>query len=43
MTFKLGNNVVFIDSIQFLSSNLEDLVKNVPKICLKNSVKNNQN
>ena len=27
----LGNNLVFMDSFQFMSSSLENLVKNVPK------------
>ena len=31
MAFMLGNNLVFLDSFQFMSSSLEDLVKNITK------------
>ena len=30
MTFILNKNLVFIDSIQFMNSSLEELVKNLP-------------
>ena len=31
MSFMLGKNLVFIDSMQFINSSLENLVKNLPE------------
>jgi len=31
----LGNNVVFIDSFQLMSSSLDELVSNLPNLSLK--------
>ena len=43
MTFIIGKNLVFIDTMQFMNSRLEKLVKNLPdlSISLKNFVENN--
>ena len=38
--FMLGKNLVFIDSLQFMNSSLENLVKNLPKINLSIFLKN---
>ena len=35
MAFMLGRNLVFIDSFQFMSSSLENLVKNLPEESFK--------
>ena len=35
MAFMLGYNLVFIDSFQFMSSSLDQLVNNLPKEKLK--------
>ena len=35
MAFMLGNNLVFLDSFQFMSSGLEKLVSNIPRKSLK--------
>ena len=35
MAFMLGNHLIFIDSYQFMSSSLEELVSNLPKKSLK--------
>ena len=35
MAFMLGNNLTFIDSFQFMSSSLDNLVNNLPKDDLK--------
>ena len=44
MVFTINNDLSFIDSIQFMNSSLDTLVKNLPimilKICLKNLVMN---
>ena len=40
VAFMLGKNLVFIDSMQFMNSNLETLVKTLPKINLSIWVKN---
>ena len=35
MAFMLGNHLVFLDSFQFMSSSLDNLVKNVPDEAFK--------
>ena len=35
MSFMLGNHLVFLDSFQFMSSSLDNLVKNVPDEAFK--------
>ena len=35
MAFMLGNHLVFLDSFQFMSSSLDNLVKNLPDESLK--------
>ena len=35
MAFMLGNHLTFIDSFQFMSSSLNNLVKNLPDEALK--------
>ena len=31
ITFRLGKNLVYIDAMQFMNSNLENLIENIPK------------
>ena len=42
MAFMLGNHLTFIDSFQFLSSSLENLVSNLPKESLNIPLKNSK-
>ena len=37
MVFMLGNNLVFIDTFQFMSSSFEKMVNNIPKETLKST------